>query len=864
MKKLSLAILLIATLVMTVSTSVTARTPDTYTWDVEQPGAFIWEITNGWMPTDLANTGLWPTIAGDAAVFSPPNTQTQSLGNFQVWLTSDKTIGDMTISITNEQINITESGSPLLVFDNPSNDTSSIVFTNARPVLADGSINDLAMIFWDTTKLILSNDLIIAGITPDNVSNAVGFTEFLLYDSTMIFGNGHDITFNGGGWFTPGWFGDSVAIQGANKVVNNGGLLRQFESPTFDSPLYVNSYYDCNNDQSRGTYAMAGENFDMDLVLTNAYVESYYSNWLKRYLTGTMVVRDFVLMNVYDTTGGTELIWTNVVQSIVSGDGIFYKGYNNEISGFVEFTGEIAPGEGGNGSLHFFSPMGDRVSFGLPGDRLDLTLGVNGMRNYFGIDNDTLIADNISGIDLGNMDLTISMPKGSQTNPYRTNELMYSYDNAFVGGFNSVTWSNPGRTGELIVTPEAVLVTGITPLSNFFDVYDDRVVLVKGETQQVLFARSPFEIDVNAVADESWISVQPVISLSNDVSVSVPVTVPADQPTTNGYGLSSGTITFSSAADPSVKIEEDVFVLEPGYFELNKSKLWFMTDVADSASVRAYSPLTVGVQATIEDGSSWISIDGDSSVYLTNSGKNVDFDVTAQPVGTTGLLSFTNIDTPSVKHDVPVEVVGPGFFEVAPTTIEFVTGQTQKFINVSAPFVTGVNISSVDPWIAVPSSVSLDGNGYSIPVVIPVDQAAGTGTISFVSTCSTNYSYDVNVIVSSPCGDFTINTNLLEFITGIDTQKFVTLTSDGCATVDIQPISSSWITVTNSIYLLNSTTDVAITIPIDQADGSTGVVRFTSVELPMVTYDVEVIVVPEPFIIISLLLAIGALAFHRS
>ncbi|MCK5851519.1 hypothetical protein KAH27_00695, partial [bacterium] len=703
--------------------------------------------------------------------------------------------------------------------------------------------------------------------TPPNESNAVGFTEFAIYDSVEIFGNGNDITFNGNGWITPGWFGDSTSIKDVNKFVNNGGLLRQFESPVFEPPLYVNSTYDCNNEQSRGTYSMAGEIFNMDLVLTNAYVESWYSNWLKRYLSGTMVIRDFVLMSLYDTTGDTDLIWTNVVQSDVSGDGVFYKGYDNEPSGFVEFTGSISPGENGNGSLHFYSPLGDRVTFGLPDrvGRLDLMMDVNGMRDYSGIDNDIFLADNISAIDLGNIDLTVNVPAGAQTNPYRTNVLMRSFDNAFGGDFNSVTWSDPGRTGELIVTPETVLIAGIPPLSNFFDVYADRVVLVKGETQQVLIARSPFEMDVNAVADESWISVQPVISLSNDALVSVPVTVPADQPTTNGFGLSSGTIRFSAATDPSVFIDEDVFVLEPGYFELNKSKMWVMAYNDDSASVRAYSPLTVGVQANIEDGAGWLSFDGDSDVYLTNDGKYVYLNIsTNQPAGTTGLVSFTNIDTPTVRHDVPVEVVGPGFFEVAPPAIEFMTGETQKFINVSAPFVTDVNISSPEAWIAVPSSVSLDGNGYSIPVVIPVDQAAGTGTISFVSTCSTNYSYDVKIIVTSPCGDFNINTNLLEFVTGIDTQKFVTLSSESCATVNIAPVSGTgWITVTNNIYLLNNTTDVAITIPIDQPDGSTGMVRFTSIEDPMISYDVDIIVVPEPIIIISLLFAIGALAFRR-
>ena len=864
MKKLSLLILVTVVFLLTLSTSLFARTPDTYFWNVTQPGYFAWESSNAWTPTDLANTGIWPAISGDIANLFPAASQTQTYGKFQIAFTENLLLADIYGGITNDGFYFGSSGSPFLVFDGASKGVSHIVITNERPVLADGSLNNLAIVFFDDAKIILSNDLVYGCVTAQNPSNATGYSDFDFYDANIFFGNGHDITFDGFGWSSLGWNGDAVEFKDVNNFINNGGLLRVWTDTTLDiSNLYIKSVRDCNNYLNRGTIGFAGDYFDLELALTNAYMESWYSNWLKREIAGTMTIRDFALMNLPDTTGDTDLIWTNVISANVKGDGVLFKGYSNEESGYAEFTGAISPGENGNGYLQFYSPMGDRVEFGLPTDRLDLNMDINGMRNYIGSGNDTISAENISAIDLGNIDLNIN--NTGISNPYRTNELMYSFDNAFLGAFNTVNWGDSNRIGEVIITPESVRVTGIPPLSNSFDVYADRVTLVKGETQQMLIARSPFEMDVNAVADESWITVQPVISLSNDALVSVPVTVPADQPTTNGFGLSIGTITFSSAADPSIYIEEDVYVLEPGYFELNKSKLWLMAYDDDSASVQAYSPLTVGVQATIEDGSSWISFNGDSSVYLTNNGRYVYFDTTAQPAGTTGLVSFVNVDTPTVRHDVAVEVVGPGFFEVAPTAIEFVTGQTQKYINVSAPFVTGVNISSADPWIAVPSSVSLDGNGYSIPVVIPVDQAAGTGTISFVSTCSTNYSFDVSVIVTSPCGDFNINTNLVEFVTGIDTQKTVTVSSESCATVNISPVSGTgWISVTNSIYLMNNTTDVVITIPIDQPADSTGMVRFTSVEDPSVSYDVDIIVVPEPFIFFSLLIAIGALVFHRA
>ena len=862
MKKLSLSILLIAVFLLTLSTSIFARTADTYSWNVTQPGYFAWESSNAWTPTDLANTGIWPHISGDIANLFPAASQTQSFGKFQIAITENETIADIYGGITNDGFYFGSSGSPFIVFDGASKGVSHIIITNERPVLADGSLNNLAVVFFNDARIILSNDLIYGCVTAQNPSNATGYSDFDFYNANTIFANGHDITFDGFGWSTLGWYGETVEFRDVNNFINNGGLLRIWTDTTLDiSNLYIKSVSDCKNNFNRGTIAFAGDYFDLNLAFTNAYTESWYSNWLRRELAGSLLVRDFLLINMYDT--GT-MIWTNYVTATVSGDGVVYKGFSNEDSGILELAGILAPGEGnGNGSLHFYSPRGDRVSFGLPADRLDLNMDINGMRDYSGIDNDIVLAENISAIDLGNIDLNIN--NTGTSNPYRTNELMHSFDNAFAGAFNSINWSDSNRLGSVIITPQSVSVTGIAPLSNFFDVYDDRIVLVKGETQQVLIARSPFEMDVNAVADESWITVQPVISLSNDALVSVPVTVPADQPTTNGFGLSVGTIRFSAAADPSVYIDENVYVLEPGYFELNESKLWIMENSAGTESVRAYSPLTVGVQATIEDGSSWITINGDSSVHLTNGGKYVYFDTTAQPVGTTGLISFTNIDTPAVKHDVPVEVVGPGYFEVTPAAVSFAAGETQKNISVSAPFATDVNISSADPWIAVPASVSLDGNGYSIPVIIPASQAVGsTGTINLVSMCSTNYSYSVSVIVTD-CGEFTINTNLLEFVTGIDTQKFVTLISECGATVNIQPVTGgSWVSVTNSIYLLNSTTDVEITIPIDQADGSTGMVRFASVEKPSVTYDVDIIVVPEPFVIFSLLIALGALVFHRA
>ncbi|RLD12389.1 MAG: hypothetical protein DRI44_00795 [Chlamydiae bacterium] len=867
MKKLPIAILLIATFVLTVSSSVNA---DTYQWTpLSGNNNFSggWDLCSNWYNATIqgmCTNGIgYPSAPGDVALINGGGTNSF----FQIWPNSYTdlfaNIATFSVAISNELV-LGSGGFNMLVFNN-SGEKSILSLTNMMPDTHE-YVNNTEFTFYFDTMVVLSNDLeIISESTPYLYKGAIyKDASNLCFDKDTSIVGDYSIIKKGRGDFMLGqYYGYVTApqVHTTKPIYINGCYFIVSDQAAVDPPVYMTSEMDCENNYYRSRFINLGNTYDVDFVFSNAYFD--FVDWLGTAGTnaGDMTFLDWGLVNSPDD-------YPLYLAGNINGDGEIWKGFSDSPSGNQYYLGAISPGVNNIGSLGFRNLTNYNVNtviLGAARNTVDVNIEINGMRNYIGEDVDSLYFIDFSSIPLDNINLNII--NDGTSNPYRTNEIMYSNLNAFNGSFKNVNWSNTNRIGTIIPTPESILVTGIPPLSNFFDVYADRVILVKGETQQVLIARSPFEMDVNATADESWISLPAVTSLSNDAPVTVPVTVPADQPTTNGYGLSSGTITFSAAADPSVKIEEDVFVLEPGYFELNKSKLWIMAYKDDSASVRAYSPLTVGVDAAIENGGSWISFDGPSSVHLTNDGKYVYLNIsTNQPVGTTGLVSFTNIDTPTVKHDVPVEVVGPGFFEVTPQAIELTAGETQGFINISAPFMTDVNISSPDSWIAVPASVSLDGNGYSIPVVIPVDQAAGsTGTVSFVSTCSTNYSYDVTIIVKAVCGDFTVNTNLLEFVTGIDTQKFVQLISgEGCTTVNIQPIASSWITVINSISLLSSTTDVAITIPIDQADGSTGMVRFTSVEKPAVSYDVDIIVVPEPIIIISLLLAFGALLLRRA
>jgi hypothetical protein len=161
--------------------------------------------------------------------------------------TENETVADLYGAATNDGFYIVGVGTPFLVFDDPSKETSSLIITNQRAVLSDGSFNDLSVVFFEDTKIILSNDLQIAAVTAPNPSNATDAAEFLLYDTVNVFGNGHDITFHGPGWMTPGWYGDTVEIKGANKFTVYGGLLRLFDSNIIEPPLYVESYYNCSN-----------------------------------------------------------------------------------------------------------------------------------------------------------------------------------------------------------------------------------------------------------------------------------------------------------------------------------------------------------------------------------------------------------------------------------------------------------------------------------------------------------------------------------------------------------------------------------------------------------------------------------------
>jgi len=848
MKKM---IFVISLLAITIALTTNA---DVYEWKsmyVNHSGS--WDENTNWFNVTATNRfgplPGYPYLAGDVAFIRECGTNDY----FQIWPNQNTNlyanVANISIVISNELI-FGAGGDNRIILNNP-NGKSVIALTNMVPA-NQGFVNSSQFSTYFDTWMILSNELEIISTGP--TTNDATEAGFAIGNDSRFYGD-YPITKNGEGAFMIGAFPDHAPeVRTTKPVTVNGGICIVSSEARVDPPLRLNSITDCNNEFVRCNFMNLGDIYNVDFVLSNAYFDFRWPDWPGGTNEGNLTVYDWSLINPVENLRFRFL-------NDVNGKGEIWKGYSDSNSGELDFTGSISPGVNDIDYLYFRDLFNPGMHFGVAGDPVDLNIQIDGMRDGFGVDADAIIIQGESSIPLDYINLNLFTDGPS--NPYRTNEVMYSADSAFLGSLNSVVWSDPGRTGEVIVTPESVYITGVTPLSNFFDIYKDEIVLVKGETQEVLVARSPFEMDVNAVADESWITVQPVISLSNDALVSVPVTVPVDQPVTNGFGLSKGTIRFSSATDPSVYIDESVYVLEPGYFELDKSKLFFIADRASSDSINVSSFLNVNVNAD-NQGNAWITLDK-SSVSITNNRKSVGVEITEQSAGTTGTIRFENDDILGVVHDVEVEVVENGYFEVPKTSITFIRGETQKYVNVSSPFRADVKISSTDSWVAVSSLVSLDNNGYNLPVIIPADQAAGsTGTITLVNSCFTNISFSVEVIVVPPSGNFTINTNLLEFVTGVDTQKFIKVSDTDGATINIQPVSgSSWITVTNNIFLLNSTTDVSIEIPIDQAGDSTGMVRFTSIENPSITNDVDVIVVPEPFAIVSILFAIGALAFRR-
>lgn len=735
---------------------------DTYFWRVTQPGSFAWELTNGWTVIgNEANSNLWPRNPGDVANLLVPITQTQRYGHFQVWFMENKYVGDMALSFSNDgngHILFTAANNPLVVFLNPEKGYSTLVHTNVTPVTSGGQTNNQQVIFYDDTVVILSNDLRIANVCAENPLELTDYTDLYFAEDTQIRGNGYKVIKNGPGWLD---FDDNGKLTGAAELQINGSTLYVVDAAwgttEIDCPIYLNSLYDCKNEYQRSSVHLAGKRIDMDFIARKgAFLSTPYSgdgvtSWLQRELPGSIQVDDACFMWPYWVADGR--VWTNDLTGTVSGEGILYTGFSNVRAGAVRFLGRIQPGVNGIGELYVRTFTNYFVAFGIKDDPLAVDIEVNGLRDWLGEDADFLgyVQGSMVGpMNLGNINLTINV--GAASNPYRTNEILWSREQQLNGDFKTVTWVG-GRTGEVIVTPESVYVTGIPPATtNFFDVLPDEIILVQGQTQAVVTLRSPFEVLVNVSNDAAWIATANQTMVTSGGPVETSVYVPADQPATNGWGLSRGDVWFSAAAEPGVSYNVPVYVLQPGYFQLNARRLYFFADQADYITMQAYSPFSANISVTPIN-SPWITATP-ATLNVDDSFDYTDIEITAQPAGTTGTVRFTNTGVPSVQHDVEVYVVANGYFDTVEKELVFVQGETQKWFEVYSPFRAEVDMQATNyPWISVPGHVSMDGDSWLIPVTIPADQAVdSTGIITLQNTCFADITNSVTVTVVPEAG----------------------------------------------------------------------------------------------------------------
>ncbi|MCX7846939.1 MAG: hypothetical protein N2595_02760 [bacterium] len=740
-----------------VMTSVCAGTfADTYYWRVTQPGTFRWEVTNGWTVIgDPANSNLWPRNPGDVANLFVPISQTQIYGHFQTWFTQNKYVGDIALSFSNDgsrHILFTAANSPLVVFLNPQKGYSKLIHTNVTPVVS-GQANNQEVRFYHDTTFILSNDLQIANVCVENELGVTDYADMNFWDDTQIRGNGYKVIKTAPGWLT---FDDNSKVLGAGELQINGSTLFVIDAAwgttVIDCPIYVTSLYDCKNEYQRGTAILAGKRIDMDFVVRDGgYLATPYSgdgvtSWLQRELPGSIEVDERCFMYPYWVNDGR--VWTNDLTGTVSGEGIFYTGFRNVRAGAVRFLGRIQPGGNGIGELYVNTFTNYFVAFGTKDGPVSLEIDVDGLRDWIGEDADFLgyaQGSLVKPMKLGDINLTVKVGKAS--NPYRTNEILWSREQQLNGDFNSVTWVG-GRTGEVIVTPESVYVTGIPPATtNFFDVLPDRLIMVQGQTQDVVRLRSPFAVLVNVSNNAGWVTVASQVMVTGGGPAEVSVTVPANQPATNSWGLSRGDLWFQAAAEPEVSYNVPVFVLRPGYFELNARWVYFFANEADYVTLRAYSPFNVNINVTPIN-SPWITVTP-STLNVNDSYAYTSIQISAQPAGTTGTVRFTNMDLPSVQHDVVVFVVRNGFFDTVEKELVFVQGETQKWFEVYSPFRAEVDIEATNyPWISVPEHVSIDGESWLVPVTIPANQAVdSTGIISLRNSCFPDITNSVRVTV---------------------------------------------------------------------------------------------------------------------
>ncbi|MCX7001761.1 MAG: hypothetical protein NTV22_00640, partial [bacterium] len=573
-----------------------------------------------------------------------------------------------------------------------------------------------------------------------------------------IVGGNHAINVYGGGFLVLGGYYSTPpnpAILTTGPLTAHGTYVTLNEGAIISPPLVLHSITDCKNEFQRSTLYGIGVTdpdmliFNVDFELSQGYYNMFI-DWKTNLITqggtynrGSVTTRDWGLFA--PRVGGGVLRLDCDVRGAE-----FWKGYSASAGRDVEFPGSLSPGIDSMDLMYIVGLATSGVCrIGTKSNKVDVNIEINGLRDFIALDNDTLAFDNVGAVGLGNMDLKLTV---GWSNPYRTNTILYSNNAALAGDFNSVSWIG-GRTGEVIVTPDTVYVTGIPPsTTNFFDVQPDSLIMLVGQTAAVVTVQSPYTVNVNVSNDKPWLTVAPQIAVPANTPVQAGITVPANLPTTNGYGFSRGSVWYVAPAQPQMNYEVPVYVVQTGYFELDQNRLYYMADQADYQNVAAFAPFAENLSAAAL-GAPWITNVTPAAFALNDSDQDVNIGITAAPAGSTGTVRFTNTGVPTVTHDVAVYVVANGFFETVENELVFTPGETQKWFEIFSPFRAEVDMQGSAPWIEVESHISLDNDAWLVPVTIPASQPVdSTGTVTLVNSCFPAITQSVTVTVVPEAG----------------------------------------------------------------------------------------------------------------
>lgn len=719
----------------------------------------IWDSSSNWTTKADVYAADYPHALDDTAFVFGGGTAVHYSGFFQMWPTSHISIANLAVVISNE-VYIGDDSDNRLIFTN-SNGRARIALTNMVPDHQQ-YVNDGQLSFIFDTIVLASNPLDVTICSMPYLDGGAYYSDAagMLLDYDTIYDGPYPINFSGGGFLIIGQFyatPPTPRLVGSQPVTLNGCPLVLNEGAVIKPPLVLRSRFNTRQQWDRCTFYALGSasedtlTYHVDFVLSNAYFQHPFSDWITNTVTkgGAYNRGSVTFLDDWSLVAGVRNGADQTVIEFdcdVRGRGQVWKGYSDSEGGGVDFVGSISPGIDDIDLLYIRAlTNAGKCNLGHKDKTVDINMDVDGLGDGFGVDADALATYNLGAVDLGNMNLNINV---GRANPYRTYEIMYSLDAQFQGDFADITWTPSNRAGTVVVTPESVFLTNIPPASsNFFDLTPSRLIFVQGETQQFLTAQSMFNLDIYTTGAAHWVTVPASVSIPA-APVDIPVQVPHDQPTTNNYGLASTVVRVAATDDSSVFYDVPVFVVQPGYFELDKDMLYFVEDKVDVQSVRVYSPLSVTVSATAVN-APFITVDP-ASVALDNEGDDVDVIMTAQPAGTTGTVRFANASAPGVAHDVQVNVIPNGYFEVAPSPLYFLLGQTQQLLTVQSPLSVDIDINTTDEWIAVTSQLALDGNGYRLPVLIPALFEARTGSITLVSHCFSNLiTYTVPVLVTA-------------------------------------------------------------------------------------------------------------------